>query len=130
VYVDPDIDPLRQLSGFLDLAIRELPDFLLALDLAEELRLPGIVRLRAAMFTQGETFFGRYLVAVRPGFTPEAARELARLILTMLVGSHEIGRGAEPDGRAMRERIVRVLRAELVPFAVDSAHFDRVMAGR
>jgi AcrR family transcriptional regulator len=130
VYVDPDIDPLRQLSGFLDLAIRELPDFLLALDLAEELRLPGIVRLRAAMFTQGETFFGRYLVAVRPGFTPEVARELARLILTMLVGSHEIGRGAEPDGRAMRERIVRVLRAELVPFAVDSAHFDRVMAGR
>lgn len=31
VYVDPAIDPLRQLSGFLDLAILELPDFLLAL---------------------------------------------------------------------------------------------------
>jgi AcrR family transcriptional regulator len=131
VYVDPDIDPLRQLSGFLDLAIHELPDFLLALDLAEELRLPGIVRIRRGMFAQGETVFGRYLAAVRPGLTPDAARELARLILTLLVGSHEIGRGVESDAApAMRERIVRVLRAELVPVAVDSAHFDRVMAGR
>jgi AcrR family transcriptional regulator len=130
VYVDPDIDPLRQLSGFLDLAILELPDFLLALDLAEELQLPGIVRIRRAMFTEGEAVFGRYLAAVRPGLTPEAARELARLILTLLVGSHEIGRGVEPDETAMRDRIVRVLRAELVPVAVDSARFDRVMAGR
>jgi AcrR family transcriptional regulator len=130
VYVDPVIDPLRQLSSFLDLAIGELPDFLLALDLAEELRLPGIVRIRRGMFTQGETIFGRYIAAVRPGLTPDAARELARLVLTLLVGSHEIGRGVESDAPAMRERIVRVLRAELVPVAVDSAHFDRVMAGR
>lgn len=130
VYVDPDIDPLRQLSSFLDLAIRELPDFLLALDLAEELRLPGIVQIRRGMFTQGETVFGRYLAAVRPGLTPNAARELARLILTLLVGAHEIGRGVDFDAAAMRDRIVRVLRAELVPVAVGSARFDRVMAGR
>jgi AcrR family transcriptional regulator len=130
VYIDPDVDPLRQLSHFLDLAILELPDFLLALDLAEELRLPGIIRIRRAMFTEGETVFGRYLAAVRPGLTPDAARELARLILTLLVGSHEIGRGVEPDAWAMRDRIVRALRAELVPVAVDSARFDRVMAGR
>ena len=130
VYVDPDIDPLHQLRGFLDLAILELPDFVLALDLAEELRLPGIVRIRRAMFAEGEAVFGRYLAAVRPGLTPDAARELARLILTLLVGSLEIGRGVEPDAAAMRDRIVRVLRAELVPVAVDSARFDRVMAGR
>src|SRR6266566_2575774 len=30
VYIDPAVDPLRQLSGFIDLAIQELPDFLLA----------------------------------------------------------------------------------------------------
>jgi AcrR family transcriptional regulator len=130
VYIDPATDRLRQLRGFLDLAILELPDFLLALDLAEELRLPGIVRIRRAMFTEGEAVFGRYLAAVRPGLTSEAARELARLILTLLVGSHEIGRGVEPDANAMRDRIVRVLRAKLVPVAVDSARFDRVMAGR
>jgi AcrR family transcriptional regulator len=129
IYIDPDVDPLRQLSGFVDLAILELPDFLLALDLAEELQLPGIVRIRRAMFTEGEAVFGRYLAAVRPGLTSEAARELARLILTLLVGSHEIGRGVEPDAAAMRDRIVRVLRAELVPVAVDSARFDRIMAG-
>ena len=130
VYIDPDVDPLRQLSGFLDLAILELPDFLLALDLAEELQLPGITRVRPAMFTEGEAVFGRYLAAVRPGLTPDAARELARLILTLLVGSHEIGRGMQPDAAAMRDRIVRVLRAELVPVAVDSAGFDLIMAGR
>jgi AcrR family transcriptional regulator len=130
VYVDPAIDPLRQLSDFLDLAILELPDFLVALDLAEELQLPGMVRIRRAMFTEGETVFGRYLAAVRPGLTPPAARELAQLILTVLVGSHEIGRGVKPGGAAMRDRIVRVLRAELVPVGVDSASFDRVMAGR
>jgi AcrR family transcriptional regulator len=130
VYVDPAIDPLRQLSGFLDLAIQELPDFLLALDMAEELWIAGIVRIRRAMFAEGEAVFGRYLAAVRPGLTPDAARELARLILSLLVGSHEIGRGVEPDAATMRDRIVRVLRAELVPIAVDSARFDRVMAGR
>jgi len=130
VYVDPAIDPLRQLSGFLDLAIQELPDFLLALDMAKELRRAGIVRIRRAMFAEGEAVFGRYLAAVRPGLTPDAARELARLILSLLVGSHEIGRGVEPDAAAMRDRIVRVLRAELVPVALDSARFDRVMAGR
>ena len=130
VYIDPAIDPLRQLSGFLELAILELPDFLVALDLAEELQLPGIMRIRRAMFTEGTTVFGRYLAAVRPGLTPDAARELARLILSLLVGSHEIGRGVEPDAATLRDRIVRVLRAELVPVAVDSARFDRIMARR
>ncbi len=42
VYVDPDREPIVQFSEFLDLAIRELPDFLLALDLAEELAVPGV----------------------------------------------------------------------------------------
>jgi AcrR family transcriptional regulator len=130
VYVDPDVDPLGQLNGFVDLAILELPDFLLALDLAEELRLPGIMSIRRAMFTEGEAVFGRYLANVRPGLTQDAARELARLILTVLVGSHEIGGDFEQDAPPMRDRIIRVLRAELVPVAVDSARFDRVMAGR
>lgn len=130
VYIDPAIDPLRQLSGFVDLAILELSDFLLALDLAEEVQLPGVTRIRRAMFTEGESVFGRYLAAVRPGLTPEAARELARLVLAVLVGSHEIGRGATPEATTIRDRIVRVLRAELVPVAVESGHFDRVMAGR
>lgn len=130
VSIDPDVDPLRQLRWFLDLAIQELPDFLLALDLAEELTVPGIVRIRQAMFTEGVAVFGRYLTAVRPGLSPNAAQEQARLILTVLVGSHEIGRGVGPNPAAMRDRVVRVLRADLVPVAVDSARFDRVMSER
>lgn len=130
VYVDPDREPIVQLSEFLDLAIRELPDFLLALDLAEELAVPGVVHIRRGMFKQGETIFGRYLAAVRPGLTPVEARELARLVLALLVGSHEIGGGTQFSPPVVRGRIVRLLRAELVPVAVDSARFDRAMAGR
>jgi AcrR family transcriptional regulator len=129
VYVDPDREPIVQLSEFLDLAIRELPDFLLALSLAEELNLPGVNHIRRGMFTQGETIFGRYIAAVRPGLSPDVAREHARLVLALLVGSHEIGRGGSFEADVVRGRIVRLLRAELVPVAIDSAHFDRVMAG-
>lgn len=130
VYVDPDREPIVQLSEFLDLAIRELPDFLLALDLAEGLAVPGVVHIRRGMFKQGETIFGRYLAAVRPGLTPVDARELARLVLALLVGSHEIGGPTQFSPPEVRGRIVRLLRAELVPIAVDSARFDRAMAGR
>jgi hypothetical protein len=127
--VDAVVDPLVQLRGMLDLAIRELPDFLLALDMAEELEIPGMARLRRGMFTQGETVIGRYIAEVRPGLTPEAARDLAGLVLALLIGSHEMGAGVPAAAATMRERIIRVLRAELVPIAVESARFDRIMAG-
>ncbi len=130
VYVDPEIDPLVQLRGFLDLAIGELPDFILALDLAEEMALPNVARIRAAMFSEGEAVLGRYLEAVRPDLTPAAAAELGRLLLSLLLGSHEIGRGAAFDAVALRDRIVRVLRAELVPWQIEPERFDQVMAGR
>jgi AcrR family transcriptional regulator len=129
VHVDAVVDPLVQLRGMLDLAIRELPDFLLALDMAEELQMPGMARLRRGMFAEGETVIGRYIAAVRPGITPEAARDLAGLVLALLIGSHEMGAGVPAAAATMRERIIRVLRAELVPIAVDSARFDRAMAG-
>jgi AcrR family transcriptional regulator len=128
VHVDSTVDPLVQLRGLLDLAIRELPDFLLALDMAEELEVPGTARLRRGMFAEGETVFGRYIAAVRPGLTPEAAREVAGLVLALLVGSHEIGDAVPATVATTRQRIIRVLRAELVPVAVESARFDRTMA--
>ncbi len=129
VHLDPAVDPLIQLRGMIDLAIRELPDFLLALDMAEELQMPGMARLRRGMFAEGETVIGRYIAAVRPAITPEAATDLAGLVLALLVGSHEIGDGVSAAVATTRERIIRVLRAELVPIAVDSARFDRAMAG-
>ena len=123
VYVDPDREPIVQLSEFLDLAIQRTPRFPAR---------PG-PRGRAlgsgchahplgGMFKEGETIFGRYLAAVRPGLTPIDARELARLVLALLVGSHEIGGGTQsrcapwsgpgssacsraelvPDGRGLR----------------------------
>ena len=128
VYVDSAIDPVVQLRGLIDLAIRELPDFLLALDLAEELEVPGMAHFRRGLFAEGNTVIGRYIAAVRPGMTPEAARDLAGLVLALLVGSHETGDAVPATVATTRERIVRVLRAELVPIAVESARFDRVMA--
>jgi len=129
VYVDSAIDPVVQLRGLIDLAIRELPDFLLALDLAEELEVPGMAHFRRGLFAEGNTVIGRYIAAVRPGMTPEAARDLAGLVLALLVGSHETGDAVPATVATTRERIVRVLRAELVPIAVESARFDRAMAG-
>jgi len=128
VHVDPAVDPVVQLRGMIDLAIRELPDFLLALDMAEELEIPGMARLRRGLFAEGGTVIGRYIAAVRPGMTPEAARDLAGLVLALLIGSHEIGDGVPAAVATTRERIIRVLRAELVPIAVESARFDRAMA--
>jgi AcrR family transcriptional regulator len=128
VYVDPEVDPLVQLRGMIDLAIRELPDFLLALDMAEELEVPGTARLRRGLFAEGDAVIGRYIAAVRPGMALEAARDLAALVLALLIGSHEIGDGAPTTVATSRERIIRVLRAELVPIAVESARFDRIMA--
>jgi len=128
VHVDPAVDPLVQLRGIIDLAIRELPDFLLALDMAEELEVPGMARFRRGLFAEGEAVIGRYIAAVRPGMTPEAARDLAGLVLALLIGSHEIGDGVPAAVATTRERIIRVLRAELVPIAVESARFDRAMA--
>jgi AcrR family transcriptional regulator len=128
VHVDPAVDPLVQLRGMIELAIRELPDFLLALDMADELDVPGMARLRRGLFSEGEATIGRYVAAVRPGMTPAAARDVAGLVLALLVGSHEIGDAAPTTVVTTRERIIRVLRAELVPMAVDSARFDRVMA--
>ena len=128
VHVDPSVDPLAQLRGIIDLAIGELPYFLLALDMAEDLELPGMARLRRGMFAEGNTVIGRYIAAVRPGMTPEAARDLAGLVLALLVGSHEIGDAVPATVASTRERIIRVLRAELVPIAVESSRFDRAMA--
>ena len=130
VHVDPAVDPLAQLRGMIDLAIEELPDFLLSLDMAEELQLRGMARLRSGLFAEGETVIGRYVAAVRPGMTPESAKDLAGLVLALLVGSHDIGGGIPMTVATTRDRIIRVLRAELVPIAVESARFDRVMAKR
>jgi Bacterial regulatory proteins, tetR family len=57
---------------------------------------------------------------VRPGLSPDDAREQARLILALLVGSHEIGRGAPFGPSVVRGRIVRLLRSELAPVTIDS----------
>ena len=128
VHVDPAFDALAQLRGMIDLAIGELPDFLLALDMAEELEVPGMARIRQGMFSEGHTVIGRYVAAVRPGMTEQAARDLAGLVLALLIGSHEIGEAIPATVTTTRERIIRVLRAELVPIAVESARFDLAMA--
>ena len=129
VHVDPAVDPVVQLRGMIDLAIRELPDFLLALDMAEELEVSGMSRLRRGLFAEGEVIFGRYIAAIRPSMAPQPARDLAGLVLALLIGSYEIGDDVPATVATTRERIIRVLRAELVPVAVESARFDRAMAG-
>jgi len=75
---------------------------------------------REAAYALGATRWEAIQVALRYGKPSNCATH----------ADLQLGRGVEPDATAMRDRIVRVLRAELVPVAVDSARFDRVMAGR
>lgn len=65
-YVDERVDPLVQLRQLVDLSIRELPTYLLALQLAEEIEGRPDQRLRGRAFGEGEAVFGRFLMAVDP----------------------------------------------------------------
>jgi AcrR family transcriptional regulator len=126
VYVDQDLDPLAQIRDLIDLSMRELSTYLLALRLAEEIGGQPDPRLRARAFREGEAVFGRILLAVDPGIGRAAGAELAHHLLALLVGSAFTG--LEPDSDAtVRARMVDLLRRTLVPISVDADRFDRIM---
>lgn len=127
VWVDPDTDPLIQLAHLLDLSLAELPNYLLAMRLADEIAgtaaHPGS---HAAAFREGEAVFARLVAASAPGMSRDAATRIARDALSAMVGSAVLGLDPEPDPAA-RERVVAVLRAALVPEHVEAPRFDATM---
>ena len=129
IWVDPETDPLIQLVQLLDLSLAELPNYLLAIRLADEIAgttaNPGT---HAPTFREGETLFARLLAASAPGMSREAATRVARDALSAMIGSAVLGLDPQPES-AVRDRVVAVLRAALVPTHVEPERFDAAMRG-
>ena len=126
-WVDPATEPLEQVRQLVDLALDELPSYLLAMRLADEIAggaAPDAVRVRT--FREGEAMFGRLLVAAAPTLTRPDAERLARDVLSAMIGSAVLGLDPEPAS-GVRARVVAVLRAALVPAHLEPARFDAAM---
>lgn len=123
--IDPDIDPLVQLRFTVDVVIDVLPTYLLAVDLAREMGRPLSQPQLAGFFGQGEAIFGRVIVAAAPNLEPEAARELARRVLAIIVAGPTTGLAADPV--SVRAAAIDVLRLHLIRVGVDPDRFDRAM---
>ena len=123
-WVDPLTDPLGQLSQLIDLSLSELPNYLLAFRLADEIAGrasdPGT---HARSFREGEVVIARLASAAAPSLARPEATQIARDALSAMVGSVVVGLDPEPDA-AIRKRVIAVLRAGLVPAHVDAQRFD------
>ena len=127
IWVDPETDPLIQLAQLLDLSLAELPNYLLAMRLADEIAGtasdPGN---HAPTFREGEAFFARLVAASAPRMSRDAATRVARDALSAMIGSAVLGLDPEPTS-AVRERVVAVLRAALVPEHVEAQRFEATL---
>ena len=123
--IDPHIDPLVQLRMTVEVVIDVLPTYLLAVDLARQVGRPLSQPQLAGFFGQGEAIFGRVIAAVAPDLEPDAARELARRVLAIIVAGPTTGLAADPA--SVRAAATDVLRLHLVRAGVDADCFDRAM---
>ena len=126
-WVDPAIDPVAQLARLVDLSLSELPNYLLAMGLADEIagNAPGGAR-HVRTYREGEAVFARLVAASAAGMSRQEATRVARDALSAMVGSAVVALDPEPDA-AVRERVVAVLRAALVPRHVALDAFDARM---
>jgi AcrR family transcriptional regulator len=125
-WVDPTSDPLLQLAQLVDLSLSELPNYLLALRLADEIGTPSDGGAQTRTFREGEAVFARLVAASAPAMTREEATQVARDALSAMVGSAVLGLDPEPEA-AVRARVVAILRTALVPAYVDAQRFDSAM---
>jgi AcrR family transcriptional regulator len=126
-WVDPTIDPLVQLALLLDLSLSELPNYLLALRLSDEVA--GTASdddAHTRTFREGEAVFARMVAGTDPTMLRAAATKVARDALSAMVGSAVLGLDPEPQA-AVRERVIAVLRAALVPAHAEAQRFDAAM---
>jgi len=126
-YVDPQLDPLVQLRMLIELATERLPAYLLAMRLAEEMGDRQALRNRSAAFRDGEAVIGRFIEAAAPRMPRLEALDLARELLSLLVGATVINLDEAP-GRVARVRMVDMLRVRLLPAHVEKEAFEAAMA--
>lgn len=129
VHVEPGADPLHLLDQLLEMAVRNVPLYLIALRLDEEINGPSDPSARAEAFREGEVVFGRLIQEAAPGLSRETAVGIGRDVLAALVGSAWAGFDAD-FASGSRARMIELLRGRLVPDAVDADRFDRVFGER
>jgi hypothetical protein len=122
-WVDPTTDPLVQLAQLLDLSLSELPNYLLALRLADEIAGITDEGAHAGTFREGEVVYARLVAASAPEISRAAATRIARDALSAMVGSAIVRLDPEPE-EAVWDRVVAILRAALVPAHVGARRFD------
>lgn len=127
VYVDGSTDPLVQLRAAVEIAIRNVPLYLLCLQMLEELEGSVAPEVRGAAFREGESLFGRLITECAPEVPRDAAIAASRDIIAVLIGSAYAKLDPAP-GDAVRTRSIEVLRRTLVASSVDADRFDRIMA--
>jgi len=125
-YVDPRIDPLVQLVAFVDIAVRNIPLYLLSIRLAEEVSGRADDRARRVMADQGEAVFARFIAAAAPNEERAVAEAMAADLLALLVGSAYAALDGGPE--RIRARLLDLLRVRLVPGAVPGDRFDAALA--
>ena len=124
--IDPVIDPLDQLRRLLDLVLKELPYYLLALRLAREMGRDVHGDAFASAFAEGEALIGRLIQAAAPDIDVAEAVEIARRLLGVMIGPPAVGVPTDVD--ASRARAIDLLRLHLVSEGrVDAGRFDRAM---
>ena len=125
--LDPAVDPIDQLRQLLDLALEELPYYLLALRLAREMGRDVRGDAFAARFAEGETLIGRLIHAAAPDLAVAEAVEVARRLLGVLIGPAAVG--VHSDVAASRARAIDLLRLHVVSEGgVDAARFEAAMS--
>ena len=123
IFVDDGMDPVTQLVALVDIAVRNIPLYMLSLRLLEEIDHGEAERLRAGAMREGETVFARFIAAAAPGMPREASMGLGRDAMAILVGSAFTGLDAGPG--AIRARTLGLLRSCLVPGLVPADRFDK-----
>ena len=80
----------------------------------------------AHAYREGESLFGRVLVAAAPDLSRSDAERAARDGLSAMIGSAVLGLDPQPSAD-IRGRVVAVLRMALVPAHVEASRYDSAM---
>ncbi len=122
-------DALVRLRILIDSGLDELPDFLLALQLAEESGYkPRAERALRAIFRDAVTTLATVAREAAPGMSSTRAIEFAQAAIAIFLGSAVPG--FDRDAAALRAQLVGLAQIYLVPAGADPGRLEAALASR
>lgn len=122
----PDADPLLPLRHFVEAAVAEMPQYLLALSLQREMDHDEVdLPAQAVNLAAVAQALAAQACAAAPALSDDAAREFARAALALVTGPALVELGTTPA--ELRRQLHILLRAYLVPAGGDAARLDAVL---